>query len=70
LASGITAFSTTAERRAKRERLKTAKSLATGSILGSSFLALMTSAFEEASTIRAWIASTSKFGLGGWERGG
>jgi hypothetical protein len=66
----MTAFSTTADSRAKSERLKTAKSLATGSMLGSSFLALMISALEAASTIKAWIASTSKFGFGGWERGG
>jgi hypothetical protein len=46
-------------------RLKMAKSFVIGSMLGSLFLALMASALKEASTIRAWIASTSKFGLGG-----
>jgi hypothetical protein len=53
LARGITAFSTTAVSMVKRARLKVANSLVRGSTVGSSFLALMASAFEEASIIRA-----------------
>jgi len=65
LARGITAFSTTAVSKAKKARLAVANCLVVLSEFGSSAVALMNSAFEEASTIKAWMASTSKSGLGG-----
>jgi uncharacterized phage infection (PIP) family protein YhgE len=64
------AFSTTAERTSNRERLKEANSFVSSFMFGLSSLAFMDTAFSQAVTMRALMASQSKRGLGGLVRGG